>query len=78
MEAAPPSRQAEIISVLDIPSPEPTRLGKTDVMVTYRVDPMHSFTIRVPKENSTKAEIEAAIRKDWATRKEVIGAKITL
>jgi len=78
MEAGAPRREADIISVLDIPSPDPTRLGKMDVMVTYRVDPMHSFTIRLPKENSSKAEIEAAIRKDWATRKEVIGAKITL
>jgi hypothetical protein len=78
MEAAPPRREAEIVSVLDVPSPDPMRLGKWDVMVTYRIDPLHSFSIRIPKEKSSKADIEAAVRADWATRKEVIGARITL
>jgi len=71
-------REAEIVSVLDIPSPDATRLGKTDVMVTYRVDPLHSFTIRVPKEEATTAKIKAAVQADWNTRKELIGAKFTL
>jgi hypothetical protein len=77
-ETPPIARQAEIVSVLDIPSPEPTRLGKSDVMVTYRVDPLHSFTIRMPKEDSTPAKIKAAIQADWNTRKEIIGAKFSL
>jgi len=71
-------REAEIVSVLDIPSPDPTRLGKTDVMVTYRVDPLHSFTIRIPKEEATTVKIKAAVQADWNTRKELIGAKFTL
>jgi len=71
-------REAEIVSVLDVPSPEATRMGKTDVMVTYRVDPLHSFTIRMPKEEATKEKIRAAIQADWNTRKEIIGAKFAL
>jgi len=78
MAAAAAPREAEIVSVLDIPSPEATRMGKMDVMVTYRVDPLHSFTIRIPKEEATKERIRAAIQADWNTRKEMIGAKITL
>jgi len=74
--AAP--REAEIVSVLDIPSPDPTRLGKVDMMVTYRVDPLHSFTIRIPKEGATTASIKAAVQADWNTRKDLIGAKFTL
>lgn len=78
MAAAPEPRVAEIISMLDIPSPDPTRLMKTDVMITYRVDPLHSFTIRLQKEQSSKEQIRAAIQADWNTRKEILGAKITL
>jgi len=78
MATPAPPREAEVVSVLDIPSPDPTRLGKTDVMITYRVDPLHSFTIRMPKEEATAAKIKAAIQADWNTRKEIIGAKFTL
>ena len=74
----PPGREAEIISVLDVPSSLATRLGKMDVMVTYRIDPMHSFTITVPKEHSSSDEIWKAIEADWNTRKLIIGAKRTL
>jgi hypothetical protein len=78
LAAAPPTREAEIVSVLDIPSPDPTRLGKVDVMITYRVDPLHSFTLRIPKEDATPAKIKAAVQEDWNKRKEIIGAKFTL
>ena len=78
MEPSPMPREAEIVSVLDIPSPEPTRLGKTDVMITYRVDPLHSFSIRIPKEDSSDEKIKKAIQADWDTRKKIIGAKFTL
>jgi hypothetical protein len=77
-EAAPIVRQAEIVSVLDIPSPDPVRLGKTDVMVTYRVDPLHSFTLTIHKEDATPANIKMLIQKDWNSRKEIIGAKFPL
>lgn len=72
------SREAEIVSILDIPSAQPSRFGKTDVLVTYRVDPLHSFTITMAREDATSDNVQKAIRADWATRKDLFGKKITL
>ena len=71
----PPGREAEIISLVDTPSANAQRLGKWDVMITYRPDPMHSFTITIPKEKSSEKEVWDAIQADWNTRKMIIGAR---
>ena len=78
MATAEPAHVAAVISVLDIPSPDPMRLGQMDAMITYRVDPLHTFTIRIQKSKPSKADIEAAVRADWAIRKETIGMKVQL
>jgi hypothetical protein len=65
-----------VISTLDVPSTDPARLGKMDMMITYRSDPLHSFTIRIPAEGITLAKVDAAIRSDYATRKQYINRQV--
>jgi hypothetical protein len=78
MQPSSTAREAEIVSYLDIPSSDPTRLGKTDVMITYRIDPLHTFSITMPKEAADEDTIRKAIQADWDKRKHIIGAKISL
>jgi hypothetical protein len=69
-------KEVEIVSTVDIPSQDPKRIGKFDVLVTYRVDMLHTFSVRIPKEEATTTKIEEAIRNDYAKRKELIGRKV--
>jgi hypothetical protein len=69
---------AQIVSVISVPATEPDRLGKFDTRVTYRVGTANYFTVTVPKEHPTAAEIEAAIKADYAQRKELLGRTIQL
>jgi len=78
MAAPAGAREAEIVSMLDVPSPDPNRMGKWDMAITYRVDPLHSFTVRIPKEDFTPEKARAAIQADWNTRKALYLSKITL
>lgn len=80
MSLPPPTTgvQATVISVLDVPSTDPTRVGKMDALITYRIDPLHSFTIRIPAENLTPDKIDAAVRSDYAVRKQYINRVVNL
>jgi hypothetical protein len=78
MTTPEPAHVAEVISVLDIPSSDPMRLGQMDSMVTYRIDPLHTFSIRLQKTRPSKADIETAVRADWALRKDTLGMKVQL
>ena len=70
--------QAQVVSMLDVPAVDPQRLGKMDVLVTYRTDPIHSFTIRLPAEGMTGAKLDAAIRSDYAARKELLNRTVSV
>lgn len=67
-----------VVSMLDVPAQEANRLGKMDVLVTYRVDPLHSFTIRIPAEGMTPDKLDAAIRTDYNVRKALINRTVTV
>lgn len=60
----------EVLSRRRIFSPAPTRVGKFDVVVLYRVggDPTNTFFVTVPEEEISDARIQAEIRKAEAER----------
>jgi len=80
MAEAPEEKKEEvtIIDVRDIPSTEPGRIGKIDVLVTYQIDPAHIYMIRIPKEEFTEERLTEAIRKDVAEKRKWIGRKIPI
>jgi hypothetical protein len=78
INVTPTGVTATVISVLDVPSSDPNRMGKMDALVTYRIDPLHSFTIRLPAEGLTPDKIDAAIRSDYAVRKLLINRVVNL
>lgn len=75
----PQTPNAQIVSILDVPSVVPNRAGKMDALITYRVDPLHSFTITLPAEDATDPnKVDAAIRQDYQKRKVFINRNVSL
>jgi len=73
---APKPIEVEIIDKVEMPSVEPGRLGKIDVVVTYQIDPLHRYRVTIPAEKATDEAIEEAIRKDAQHRLKWIGRKV--
>jgi len=69
---------AKIISVISIPSREPSRLGEMDTMVTYQVDPLHTYSVIIPESHPSEADIMAAVRADYAQRSKISNMEIPL
>jgi hypothetical protein len=64
------------IRILDqhrVPSLDPQRKGKDDLVVTYSVNNARGYMVRVPAENATPQTIEAAVRADVALHSTVVG-----
>ncbi|MEM0241247.1 MAG: hypothetical protein QXP29_07290 [Candidatus Nezhaarchaeales archaeon] len=66
----------EVISVSEVPAVEPNRLGKFDTLITYRVDPLHIFSFRVPETNLTPQQIAQYVKQDYQKRKGIVGLKV--
>jgi len=70
--------EAEILDVRKVPSTDPGRLGKFDILVTYRIGPAQVYMIRVAEEEFTEEQVTEAIKKDIEEKKRWIGRKITI
>jgi hypothetical protein len=75
---ATPGREIEIIATVDIPSTDPKRTGKIDVLVTYRIGAFQSGMVMVPKEEANEARIKAAIKADVEAKAKFVGMKFTV
>jgi hypothetical protein len=71
-------QEISIIDVREIPSTDPARAGKLDIIVTYQSDPLHTFITIMPKEAFTEENLKKQIQKEMAERAQWIGKKITL
>jgi hypothetical protein len=58
----PAERRVKIIDVFEIPSAEPGRLGKYDVIVTYQDEAMRARTITIPREELEGKSPEERLR----------------
>ena len=65
--------EIKIIDAVELPSPEPTRIGKKDTMITYTVDKVRTYLIMLPAEEATETRIMEAIRKVERERVKLIG-----
>jgi len=75
--AAQPAREVQIIATVDIPSRSPERVGKIDMLVTYRIGPYQSGMVTLPKETATEETIQKAIKEDIAEKAKFVGMKFT-
>ncbi len=67
-----------VISVADFPSNDPNRLGKMDAFITYRLDALHTFTIKTPGEGLTPDKVDALVRQDFQSRKQLINRSVVV
>jgi len=68
----------KIVDVRDVPALDPERLGKIDVMVTYEVEPMRVYMVRIPKEEFDEERLRREIKRDIQARAKWIGRKLKL
>jgi len=77
-EVGVPPQKVKVLDVRDVPSTEPGRIGKIDVLVTYQLDPTHIYMVRLPKEEFTDEKVKEVIRKDVEEKKRWVGKELTL
>ena len=76
--AAPPAREVQIVATVDIPSRSPERVGKIDMLVTYRIGPYQSGMVTLPKETATEKTIQDAIKEDVKKKAKFVGMQFTV
>ena len=60
--AVAPERRIKIVDMFEIPSAEPNRLGKYDVIITYQDEAMRARTITIPREELEGKSSEERLR----------------
>lgn len=72
---ATPTKEVTILATVDVPATTPDRMGKTDVLITYRIGPYQSGMVRIPKEDFTEEKVKAAVKKDVELKAKYVGMK---
>jgi len=62
----------------EIPSAEPARVGKMDLIVTYQVDAFRTYITTIPKEEFTEERLRETIKREMAEREKWIGKEVEL
>lgn len=57
-----PGEKYKIITIRDVPSGDPNRIGKLDVMVVYQKEGQPSNMCTFPKEEESEERIKQAIQ----------------
>lgn len=70
--------EVRILDTRKLPSADPSRVGKSDYVVTYQVDSLRSHYVILPKDTPTEAEIQAAIKAEEKARATVVGRSFTI
>jgi len=72
---------AETFKIIDtrrIPSPDADRVGRLDYLVTYQLDPLRTFIVRIPVDDLTEEIIRDHVRKDLDSMKRFAGREFSL
>jgi len=72
---ATPTKEVTILATVDVPATSPDRMGKTDVLITYRIGPYQSGMVRIPKEAFTEEKVKAAVKTDVELKAKYVGMK---
>ena len=63
--------KARILDRRSLPSMNPDRRGKTDVVILYQVDTLGQYSIVIPEELASPDRVQAAIRDEVKKRNEL-------
>ena len=76
--AADNSREVTILSMNDIPSRDPKRVGRIDTMIFYRIGRYQTGNVTHPKEKLSEKVIEDLIKKDVEVKAKYTGLKFNV
>lgn len=64
-------RKARVVDRRSLPSIDPERRGKTDVVILYQVDTLGQYSIVLPEETASPECVQQAIRDEVKKRDEL-------
>ncbi len=67
-----------LLDKTEVPSADPARIGRKDIIVTYQTDPYHTYYVVIPEEIFSEEALRAAIAKDLEERQAWVGRKIEI
>lgn len=70
--------EVKIVDVREIPSGDPTRIGRLDVMVTYSIDAFRTYVTVIPKEEFNEETLKERIKKEQTERERWIGKTVKI
>ena len=70
--------KVKIVDKREIPSAEPARVGKRDVVITYQVDTFRTYIIMIPEEQFTEKELVERIKADMDLRAQWTGKELEI
>ena len=63
----------KVFDIREVPSAEPTRMGKYDQLVMYELDAMRRYIVRIPSEEFTEERMIQAVKEDMEKRAQYAG-----
>lgn len=69
-------QKVRIIHITDMPSGDPTRVGMLDRYITYQLDAMRTYILKVPKETYREADLPSLIKKDLEEKERLVGKEL--
>jgi len=67
-----------VVDIREIPSADPARVGKLDMIVTYQTDKLNTYITVIPKEEFTEAALIEKIRAEMKERETWIGKELVI
>ena len=66
----------KITDIRKIPSGQSARVGRMDYIVTYQLDPLHTYMITIAKDVITEEDIKQAVKDDLANMGRFVGKEL--
>jgi hypothetical protein len=60
--------KVKIVDKREIPTAEPARVGKLDVLITYQLEGFKTYLIRIPQEEFNEEELVKRIKVEMEER----------
>jgi len=70
--------RVKVIRRLEVPSAQPTRLGKIDYWISYEVDGAGPFILVMPKEEFSEARFLEKVREEIRATTAFVGKEFTI
>lgn len=68
----------KVIDVRRIPTPDETRIGQFDTVVTYKLSDLEVFMVRIPKDKVDETDVVKAVKEDLETKNRIVGKEFQL